>query len=106
MDVHIVDDEVSEAIGGDADTRWHECAKRWLVEADGQQNVDSSGQDHGEEVVRLKQSGDSARRIAVVTFVQKLGQPVHHSTVGAIGEGFHEHECQGRDQYVLHSTTR
>ena len=54
MDVHIVDDEVSEAVGGDTDTRWHKCAKRWLVEAKGQQNVDCSGQDDREEVVRLK----------------------------------------------------
>jgi len=69
MDVNIVHDEISKAIGGDADTRWHKCAKRWLIKAEGQQNVDCRGQDHGEEVVCLKQCGDSARGIAVVTFV-------------------------------------
>jgi len=106
MDVHIVDDEVSEAVGGDADTRWYKCAKRWLIEAEGQQNVDCSGQDDREEVVRLKQCRDSACRIAMVTFVKKLSQPVHHPSVGAVGEGFHEHECQSHNQYVLHSTTR
>ena len=106
MDVYVVYHEVSKAVGSDADTRWYKCAKRWLVESKGQQNVDSSGQDDGEEVVRLNQCRESTRRIAVMTFVEKLGQPVHYPTVGAVGEGFHEHECQSHNQYVLHSTTR
>jgi len=106
MDVYVVHYEVGKAIGSDADTRWYKCAKRWLVEAQSQQNVDCSGQNHREEIVCLKQRRNSARCIAVVAFVKKPGQPVHHPTVGAIGEGFHEHECQGHDQYVSHSTTR
>jgi hypothetical protein len=106
MNVNIVHQEVSKAVCSDSDTRWYECGKRGLIEADSEQDVDASGQDDGEEIVRLEQRRNCAGRIAVVAFVEELGEPVHYPAVGAIGKGFHEHECQGHYQQVSHSTTR